>query len=35
MEVFGLEGFNGNIGKFKGFVKMGQGIRDKIGGAKV
>jgi len=35
MEVLGLEGLNGNIGKFRGFVKMGQGIRDKIDGAKV
>ena len=35
MEVLGLEGLNDNIGKFRGFVKMGQGIRDKIDGAKV
>jgi len=32
MEFLGLEGLNGNIRKFRGFVKMGQGIRDKIDG---
>ena len=35
MEVLGFEGLNGNIKKFRGFVKMGQGIKDKISGAKV
>ena len=35
MAILGLEGLNGNIGKFSGFVKIGQRIRDKFGGAKV
>jgi len=35
MKVLGLEGLNSNYEKFRGFVKMGQSIRDKICGAKV
>ncbi|XP_052206846.1 ammonium transporter 3 member 1-like [Diospyros lotus] len=32
MEVLGLERLNGNIGKFRGFVKMSQGIRGLVQG---
>jgi len=34
MDVFGLEGLESNIEKFRGFVQKGKSIRDKLIGPK-